>query len=333
MNTKIVSRKIKALGLTSGGLDSILSALVLREQGIDVTWVSFKTPFFLPDAAIKAAKMNNIPIRVEDITDIYMEMLKNPPAGYGKNMNPCMDCHSLMFAKAGEIMDKEGFDFLFSGEVAGQRPFSQNKRSMRYVEKRSGFDGSILRPLSAQVLPETEVERQGLVDRERLGAITGRSRKEQIAMAKRFNVTDYPAPAGGCLLTDKAFSQRLRDLLYVQKVYVKKDLYLLRYGRHFRLDPETKIVVGRSQMDNTRIEGLHVPETGVLIRMADMPGPIVLIPSTPSVEMVKRAGAICAGYAKTLPGQEVAVLVKSPDKEERVVVAACDTSGMQDLII
>ena len=238
-----------------------------------------------------------------------------------------------MFAKAGEIMEKEGFDFLFSGEVAGQRPFSQNKRSMRYVEKRSGFDGSILRPLSAQVLPETEVERQGLVDRERLGAITGRSRKEQIAMAKRFNVTDYPAPAGGCLLTDKAFSQRLRDLLFVQKAYVKKDLYLLRYGRHFRLDPETKIVVGRSKADNARIESLHVPERGVLIRMADMPGPLVLIPSTPTPEMVKRAGGICAGYSKALPGQEVAVQINSPDGIERVVVTAIDTSVMQDLVI
>ncbi|MCP4116771.1 MAG: tRNA 4-thiouridine(8) synthase ThiI [Desulfobacteraceae bacterium] len=333
MDIKTESRKVKALGLTSGGLDSILSALLLREQGIDVTWVSFKTPFFLPDAAIKAAKRNNIPILVEDITDIYMEMLKNPPAGYGKNMNPCMDCHSMMFARAGEIMEKEGFDFLFSGEVAGQRPFSQNKRSMRYVEKRSGFDGSILRPLSAQVLPETEVERRGLVDRERLGAISGRSRKEQIAMAGRFGVTDYPAPAGGCLLTDKAFSQRLRDLLFVQKNYVKKDLYLLRYGRHFRLDPDTKIVVGRSKMDNAGIENLHVPERGVLIRMDDMPGPVVLIPSAPAAEMVKRAGEICAGYSKALPGQEVAVQIKSPDGIERVVVTAIDTSVMQDLVI
>jgi len=327
------SREIKALGLTSGGLDSILSALLLRDQGIHVTWVSFKTPFFSPDAAIKAAARYLIPLRVEEITDVYMDMLKNPPGGYGKNMNPCMDCHALMFARAGKIMEQDGFDFLFSGEVEGQRPFSQNKRSMRYVEKRSGFDGSILRPLSARVLPETEVEIKGLVDRERLGAISGRSRKKQIEMAKHFNVTDYPAPAGGCKLTDPAFSARLRDLLLFQKSYEENDLYLLDHGRHFRLDPETRIIVGRSEMDNNMIENFYSPEKHVMIRMDDMPGPLVLIPSSPPTSMVKRAGAFCAAYARTVPGQKVGVLVKSPSGRKVVMVAALDNSTFQAFAI
>ena len=157
-----VSDKIKALGLSSGGLDSILSALILKKQGIDVTWISFKTPFFDCNAALRASESTGIPLIIEDITDEYLKMLADPPGGYGKNMNPCMDCHALMFSRAGLVMQKRGFNFLFSGEVAGQRPKSQNKNSMRYVEKKSGFDGYILRPLSGGILPQTIAEKKGL---------------------------------------------------------------------------------------------------------------------------------------------------------------------------
>ena len=320
MIKKKIAKKVTALGLTSGGLDSILSALLLKEQGIHVAWISFRTPFFSSDKAVEAAARYEIPLEVVDITKIYMDMLKNPLAGYGKNMNPCMDCHALMFEKAGEIMVKEGFDFLFSGEVAGQRPFSQNKRSMRYVEKHSGFDGSILRPLSARVLPETDVEIKGLVDRNRLGAISGRSRKKQIEMAKHFKVTDYPGPGGGCKLTDKAFSARLRDLFLFKKEIHEKDLYLLHHGRHFRIDPETRIVVGRSERDNDMIEALYTPEKDIFLCMADMPGPLVLIPGGASPDMAKRAAAICAGYTKAMPGQEVKVLVRYPGQVKELIV-------------
>ena len=217
MNEDKITNPIKALGLCSGGLDSILSALVLKEQGIEVTWISFETPFFSAKAAKDAARQTGIPLIIKDITDIYMEMMRAPKAGFGKNMNPCMDCHTLMFAQAGKVMEEEGFHFLFSGEVVGQRPKSQNKNSLRYVEKNSGFDGQILRPLSAKCLPETQVEKDGLVDRERLLDISGRSRKVQMELAKKFGIKDFPSPAGGCLLTDKGFSNRLRDMLYVQK--------------------------------------------------------------------------------------------------------------------
>ncbi|MBL6996301.1 MAG: tRNA 4-thiouridine(8) synthase ThiI, partial [Desulfobacula sp.] len=147
--------QIKGLGLCSGGLDSILSALLLQRQGIDITWICFETPFFSSESAQKASRMTGIPLMTLDITDDYMEMMKSPRAGFGKNMNPCMDCHALMFSKAGEILKTKGFLFLFSGEVLGQRPKSQNKNSLRYVEKNSGFDGQILRPLCARLLPET----------------------------------------------------------------------------------------------------------------------------------------------------------------------------------
>ncbi|MGA6926483.1 MAG: tRNA 4-thiouridine(8) synthase ThiI, partial [Desulfosarcina sp.] len=243
-------RTIRALGLCSGGLDSILSALVLREQGIDVHWVAFETPFFLSAKARQASQQTGIPLTVKRITSVYLQMMRSPSVKYGKNMNPCMDCHTLMFRLAGGIMTAQGFDFLFSGEVLGQRPMSQTRTSLRYVEKHSGYDGLILRPLSAKRLPETVPEQQGLVDRRRLHDFSGRSRKPQLQLARQFGVSDFPAPSGGCLLTDKIFSRRLKDLFDHQETILEKDLDLLKVGRHMRLAPRTKIVVGRTQPDN-----------------------------------------------------------------------------------
>jgi len=193
--------KVKALGLCSGGLDSLLAGLVLKKQGIDVEWINFETPFFSAEKARNAAKSANIPLTVLDITTSYLEMLKHPSCGYGKNMNPCLDCHAFMFKIAGMRMQDKGFDFMFSGEVLGQRPMSQTRPSLRYVEKTSGFDGYILRPLSAKLLSETVPERQGKVNRSLLFGFSGRSRKPQIELANQYGVTQYPAPAGGCLLT------------------------------------------------------------------------------------------------------------------------------------
>ena len=166
--------KIRGLGLCSGGLDSILSAMLLQDQGIEITWISFETPFFSSESAKKASMQTNIPLITLDITKEYMEMMKNPKAGFGKNMNPCMDCHTLMFSMAGKILEEKKFNFLFSGEVLGQRPKSQNRNSLRYVEKNSGYQGLILRPLSAKLLPETIVEQNGMVDRTKLLNISGR---------------------------------------------------------------------------------------------------------------------------------------------------------------
>ena len=316
------NKTIRALGLCSGGLDSILSALVLREQAIDVHWVSFETPFFSSAKAKRASEYTGIPLMVRKITQVYMEMMRSPSVIIGKHMNPCMDCHSLMFRLAGEIMTEQGFDFLFSGEVLGQRPMSQTRTSLRYVEKHSGYEGVIVRPLSAQRLPETIPERDGLVDRERLLGLTGRSRKPQLQLAEKFGVTDFPAPAGGCLLTDKIFSRRLKDLFDHQASYPEKELNLLKFGRHMRLDSKTKIVVGRTHQDNEQINRCIDPKTDMVLKVDHFPGPLVVIPGGGSEPMVMLAAGICAGYSKAPVFEPVAVNVQEGGRRRQVTVLA-----------
>ncbi|MBW1858512.1 MAG: tRNA 4-thiouridine(8) synthase ThiI [Deltaproteobacteria bacterium] len=302
----------RALGLTSGGLDSILAALVLREQGIEVAWVNFETPFFSADRARRAARTTGIPLRVKNITPVYVEMLRNPNCGYGTNMNPCLDCHALMLKIAGSMMTQERFDFLFTGEVVGQRPMSQTKPSLRYVEKTSGFDGSILRPLSAKLLPVTIPEEKGLVDRERLLDFSGRSRKPQMKLAEAFGITDYPSPGGGCLLTDPGFSRRVKDLLEHQDDCHERDFELLKYGRHFRLHDNCKVIVGRTKEDNRHISRFTDPDKDIVVRMTDVPGPTILIPSGALQDIVAKAAILCTAYSKAQVGQPACVTVKGP---------------------
>jgi len=324
---------VRGLGLCSGGLDSILAALVLARQGIAVTWIAFETPFFTAAKARRAAGRYRIPLIVQDITEVYLEMLKNPHCGYGKQMNPCLDCHALMFRLAGAVMMENGFDFLFSGEVAGQRPMSQTKPSLRYVEKHSGFQGLIVRPLSAQLLPITAVEAKGLVNRDLLLSFCGRSRKPQIALAKQMGVTDYPAPAGGCLLTDKGFGTRLRDLLAHRPDCRRSELELLRFGRHFRLDPTVKLIVGRTQTDNDSIQHLVDPNHDMVLTVRGYPGPTGLLPADASADAITRAAAICAGYTKAPPNQDVNVLVQGPSGGSTVTVMPLAPDRVRDVML
>lgn len=325
-------KKVRALGLSSGGLDSILSALVLQQQGIEVCWVSFETPFFSAEKAEKAAKFTGINLVKKNITDLYLKMLKNPPGGYGKNMNPCRDCHAMMFNLAGEIMETMGFDFLFSGEVAGQRPLSQTKSALRYVEKRSGYDGHILRPLSALHLPETIFEKEGKVNREKLLNFSGRSRKPQMKLAREFGVTDYPTPGGGCLLTDKSYSERLKDLFCHQDNFTHEDLHLLKYGRYIRLNRRAKVIIGRNKLDNENIMKYYLPKEDTLIMVKKIPGP-VLIMKNGSREDVFKAAAICAGYSKALKDSMVGVKVTNINGTESVLVKPCHPASVKKLII
>jgi len=326
-------KKVRALGLCSGGLDSTLAGLVLRDQGIDVEWITFETPFFTAAKARKASEKTGIPLTVKSIYPLYASMLKNPPAGYGKQMNPCMDCHALMFKLAGEMMNEKNFDFLFSGEVLGQRPMSQTRSSLQYVEKHSGFKGYILRPLSAKNLPETIPEKKGLVDRERLLDFAGRGRKPQIALAKKLNLTDYPAPAGGCLLTDVGYSKRLKDLFAHQDECTEEELHLLKYGRHFRLNPDTKLIVGRTQKDNESILKYHNPQTDTVIDVKDHPSPIALVPRGGSKEVIYLASSICVGYSKVSNLTPIDVVVKTPQSQETINVIGIPTADFKKLLI
>ncbi len=325
--------KVKALGLCSGGLDSILAALLLCRQGIEVSWVAFETPFFSAEKARRAAGRNSIPLIVKDITDRYIPMLKNPRCGYGQGMNPCLDCHALMFRAAGEMMQENESDFLFSGEVLGQRPMSQTRPGMRYVEKNSGFEGYILRPLSAKRLPETWMEREGLVDREGLYGLTGRSRKPQMALAEEFGLSDFPAPAGGCLLTDEGYSKRLRDLFGHNLEFSRRDLELLKYGRHLRADDSAKIVVGRNKADNEQIMACCREDRDTVLRMKSYPGPLVLVPGGGQRKVILRAASVCAGYSKAPRGRAAEVLIQSPEGIEAAEVYPYPVEQLREFLI
>ncbi|KPJ75606.1 MAG: queuosine synthesis [Deltaproteobacteria bacterium SG8_13] len=323
----------RALGLCSGGLDSMMSALVLRTQGIAVEWVTFETPFFSAEKARRASLITGVPLTVENITAEYLEMLKDPPAGYGKYMNPCMDCHTMMFRLAGKLMRKSGFDFLFSGEVLGQRPMSQTRPSLRYVEKHSGLDGYILRPLSARKLPETIPEKNGLVDRSRLLDISGRSRKPQIALAKHFGISEFPAPAGGCLLTDKGFSRRLSDLFRHRPEAAENEFHLLRHGRHFRLNPQNKLIVGRTEKDNEKILQYHDPLRDTVIKVKLYAGPIAVLTGAGGKQVITLAASICAGYSRAPNLASVEVDIKAPDSRQSVNVLGLPPSDVKKFLV
>jgi tRNA U34 2-thiouridine synthase MnmA/TrmU len=329
----VEKKVIRALGLCSGGLDSILAGLVLRRQPVEVAWITFETPFFGADKARAASRSTGIPLTIKEITPFYLKMLRHPACGYGKYMNPCMDCHALMFRLAGEWMRAEGFDFLFSGEVVGQRPMSQTKSSLRYVEKHSGFEGYILRPLSACNLPETIPEKKGWVDRERLLDLSGRSRKPQIKLAAEFGIADYPAPAGGCLLTDPGYARRLKDLFAHQSQIEPADLEMLKHGRHFRLNATTKIIVGRTQKDNQQILVQHDPTRETTLTVRDFPGPTAVISGETSPEMLIQAAALCAGYSKASREPEVDVLAAGPDGRQTLRVRPVRPEAMRALMI
>jgi tRNA-uridine 2-sulfurtransferase len=325
--------KVRALGLCSGGLDSILSAIVLKKQGIAVEWISFETPFFSSVKARLAAERLRIPLIVQNITRPYLEMLRDPPCGYGQHMNPCMDCHALMFRLAGQVLKERRMDFLFSGEVLGQRPMSQTRSSLRYVEKHSGCRELIVRPLSAKLLEETLPEKKGLVDRRLLLGLSGRSRKPQIELARQWGVDDYPAPAGGCLLTETVYSRRLKDLFDHGSDCTENALYLLKYGRHIRLNPQVKIIVGRTLQDNTSILDHHDPSRDRVIKTKQIPGPVVLIPIRAGNDDVQLAASICAGYSKAPDHMPVVVEVVSADGVNTLWVARTRPESIQPLII
>ncbi len=246
-------KKPKAIALLSGGLDSTLAVKMLLEQDIKVEAVNFVSPFCQCGrggcGSAQTASRLNIPLKIINVGSDYLRIVRNPAHGYGKHMNPCIDCRIFMLRRAKVYASKTGAAFLCTGEVLGQRPMSQHKQALEMIEEEAGLKGKILRPLSARLLPETVAEKNGLVNRQRLLNIEGRSRRTQIQMAKEAGITDYPCPAGGCLLTDQEFAAKIKDLFEYKKRVSVKDVLLLKIGRHFR-SGENKIVVGRNEAEN-----------------------------------------------------------------------------------
>ena len=270
------NEQVKALVLLSGGLDSILAAKLLMEQGIEVEGISFKSNFFDTKAAEKATKQLGIGLREIEISEEFLTLLKEKPKhGYGVGLNPCIDCHALMFRKAGEIMRAEGFGFIATGEVLNERPMSQNKQALKIVEKEAGLGGYLLRPLSAKLLEPTIAEKEGLVDREELMDISGRSRKKQFELAKKFGITDFPAPAGGCMLTQEGFVKRMKDLMERKKDFNSNDVELIKIGRHFWND-DYWIILGRDKEENEKLSRLKT-ENDMIIEPENFMGPSALI--------------------------------------------------------
>ncbi len=326
---------VRAIGLFSGGLDSMLTVRLLQNQGIHVTGMVFVTPFFGPEAALRAREILSFPLVIEEITEIYLDqVLTSPRHGYGKNMNPCIDCHAFMFQLAGKRMEAEGAHFLFSGEVLGQRPFSQNRDALKVVAQLSGYPDFILRPLSAKRLEETPMEKEGLVDRSRLLDLQGRSRKPQMAWAEKLGITAYPSPAGGCLLTHVDFSRRLRDLMHHGPGLGVRDLEMLKLGRHLRYDPDSKIVVGRREQENNTLEQLWKPGD-VRLHVEGVPGPTVLLRSSgePSEEARLFAARLAVRYSDADPGAEADVVYTDGDRQGLLRVAACDEEEIRKRMI
>jgi len=289
----------KALVLFSGGLDSVLAAELLRRCGVGVVAITFTSPFFGSDKANKAAAERGLDLEVADITARFLETLKNPRYGYGKNLNPCIDCHALMLREAGRFMEEQGADFLFTGEVLGQRAMSQRREALGKVEKLAGYPGRILRPLSARLLPPTLVETEGRVDRERLLDLQGRSRKPQMALAEAYGITDYPQPGGGCILTKEGFGNKLAKLLELFPDPGAREVELLKWGRHFLLPQGGLCILGRNQADNRRLESLAVG-SDILLRSGSHPGPIgLLLPAARFEEDRELAERAVIAYSDT----------------------------------
>jgi len=335
--------RVRALLLLSGGLDSILAGKVLEDQGVEIVALTFKSQFFGPREAIRAAEEQNWPLVEVDITEEAIQVVEKPRYGYGKNMNPCIDCHGQMVRIAGQLLDKYQADFVATGEVLGERPKSQNRQALGIVEKLGGLKGLVLRPLSARLLPVTIPEEKGLVDRERLLDISGRSRKRQMELAEKYGIKEYPTPAGGCLLADPGFSQRLRKLMEWRGRLLVEDIRLIKSGRLF-FEAEGIIVIGRDEKDNEKIRK-SILDSDIIITTTEGKGPLtaVRLKKMPeavmgeggkkiasgvkevadeandmktSCQVIRKAALLTIRYSKVKGAEEAGVIIAWKDRKE-----------------
>ncbi len=311
---------VRGISLLSGGLDSMLAICVLREQGIEMEGVVFKSPFFDIKAAYKASEQLGVKLHVVDFSQDILTLVRKPPHGFGGAMNPCIDCHARMILRAGEFMREHGYDFVSTGEVLNQRPMSQNRRSLETVAQTSGLEGYLVRPLSAQLLEPTIPELDGRIDRERLCAISGRNRQPQMELVKKYNITEYPSPAGGCRLTEKGFCNKLRDLYdHTEGIPDIRDVELLKFSRQFRLPEEGRIIVGRNRADNLALKALSA-EGRTILHTVNIPGPTAAVLGEISENDLQRAAAIIADYGDKGERGEVIVKVITPNDVRELTV-------------
>ncbi len=350
---------MKALGLLSGGLDSTLALRLIHDQGIEVTALNFHTGFCFSDTrratrrpdnspedeetpetggpsdALTAAAKLGIPIEVIDISKGYLEVLHHPSYGYGKNVNPCVDCRIHMFKQARELMQEIGAEFIFTGEVLGQRPKSQHLQALHLIADQSGLTERLLRPLSALLLPPTLPEREGWIDRSKLMGFHGRTRKPQIALAGELGIGSYPQPAGGCcFLTDPQYGRKVRDMWEhgVKEEMEWEDYLLLKVGRHVRLSDNSKVVVGRDEGENLFIE--QFPGEQIHLEVEEFPGPIAIFVGDASGEMLTKAARVVGRYSDGRDkGVDLTVTVKSKQTVRTIVVKPFTSEEVQNWVI
>jgi len=340
----------KALGLLSGGLDSTLALRLIHDQGIEVTAINFHTGFCFTDArraskrpplnsplqivggeskqhggpsdALSTAARLGVPIEVIDISKGYLEVLHNPEHGYGKNVNPCIDCRIHMFKMARKMMDEIGAQFIFTGEVLGQRPMSQHLQALNTIARESGTEDRLLRPLSALILPPTLPEREGWVDRSKLMGFHGRTRKPQMALAAELGIGNYPQPAGGCcFLTDPQYGRKVRDMwAHSTKAELDWDDYLmLKVGRHVRLGERSKIILGREEGENMFLD--QYQQGRVRLEIDDIPGPVGLMDGDVSDEILQSAARVLVRYSDAKDSKEAIPVTVQVGGEERIIMA------------
>jgi len=323
--------KIKALALVSGGLDSLLAAKLIKDQGLEVIGLHFKIPSCkldirktFPDIGIKIIEVN--------LAGEFLNLIRNPRYGFGSNMNPCIDCKILMFAKAKELLSELGARFIITGEVLGQRPMSQNKQALKLIKQESGLGDLLLRPLSAKFFSPSLAEREGWVEREKLLDFNGRMRTPQMQLAKSLGIAKYANPAGGCLLTDPCFSKRLKELLEHEELDLG-NLELLKVGRHFRLRENARLAVGRNEDENDLLMRLARPGDYLFYPQNDLAGPTSLARGLVGVELLDICSQITSAYCDTADLSRINVFYRyfpvalaagsQTDKEERSLKVSC----------
>jgi len=330
----VMPQKPKAVALISGGLDSLLAARVVMDQGVHVEGINFYTGFCVEghthairkqdrarpkrNNALWSAEQLGIKLHIVDIIEEYRDVVINPKHGYGANLNPCLDCKIFMVDKARQWIEENGFDFIITGEVVGQRPMSQRKDTMPVISRDSGAGDRLVRPLCAQNLPATLAETSGWLDRDKLFGFNGRSRKPQMALAEKFGFEDYAQPAGGCcFLTDKQYSVKLSDLWATRgtREYDLDDIMLLKVGRHLRPRPNFKIIVGREEGENRFLEGYR--KRFVHMIPTSHTGPLVLLDGEISADDIELAARLTARFSQGRDAEQVTIEVKSMDAVAR----------------